>query len=199
MLAMSTPCVTAASSSTVTTRSGMRSDTSATSPESREMSFNAGRSSGTRSRRSAIFRSTDEPLVIHGHGDHAASGVVVFIHGLGGSRYGDRSTWGRLPEFLFDDVPDVDVALYAYRTGVRRLFRRSQSIELERESHVLDDLLRDLDDYEWAALVGHSMDGISAEAALFYVNRTNQHSGLQRVPARPTLSSAPPCVIPHAP
>ena len=55
----------------------------------------------------------DEPLVVHDGGRKHAH-LVVFVHGLGGSRYG---TWGDFPRFVFDDFRDAGVAVASMGTS----------------------------------------------------------------------------------
>jgi pimeloyl-ACP methyl ester carboxylesterase len=121
---------------------------------------------------STLHDSIDEPLIIHQHGNLQGRALVVFIHGLRGTRYG---TWTPkrqdprqvgFPKFLYDDVAELDVGLYAYRTALGRL-RWWRSIELEDEAKVLADRLRDCAKvYRSIILAGHSMGGILARAAV---------------------------------
>src|SRR6185436_5469468 len=60
----------------------------------------------------------NEPLFVHTRAGRSNGDLVVFVHGLGGSRYG---TWQLMPRLLFKDCPEIDIGLYAYRTGMRRL------------------------------------------------------------------------------
>jgi hypothetical protein len=72
----------------------------------------------------------DEPLVVHRRQD-GGKVIIIFVHGLGGSRYGEDSTWG--PEFLYEDFPDYDAGLYEYRTLLRRL-KFWESVSLSDEA-----------------------------------------------------------------
>ena len=60
----------------------------------------------------------DQALVIHRRENRGNRNLVVFVHGLGGQRYG---TWGCFPQVIFEEFPHVDVGLYEYRTLFRRL------------------------------------------------------------------------------
>src|ERR1700709_1524187 len=71
----------------------------------------------------------EEAIVVHHHDGVPATRIVVFVHGLGGSRYGAKSTWGNFPKFIFEDIPDLDVGLYQYDSLFKQFGFRSQ-IEL---------------------------------------------------------------------
>src|ERR1700730_14939196 len=89
-----------------------------------------------------IKRLADEALVIH----RKAAGnryLVVFVHGLGGSRYGEDSTWGFFPKFLFEDLPQLDVGLYEYRTLLGRA-KFWKSVSLSDEAEAFADIIRDI-------------------------------------------------------
>lgn len=121
---------------------------------------------------SAVNDSDDEPLIVHQHCDSYGRALVVFIHGLGGTRYGTWTPKGQdpgqvgFPKFLYDDVAGLDVGMYKYRTALGR-FRWWRSIELEDEAKVLADRLRDCArHYPSVVLIGHSMGGILTRAAI---------------------------------
>lgn len=115
---------------------------------------------------------SEEPLVIHRHGSSPRRALVILLHGLGGDRYctwapkgGDPRRVG-LARFLHEDVEELDVGLYAYRTLLGR-FKFWKSIPLAREATVLADRIRDQSRiYETLILAGHSMGGILAKAAV---------------------------------
>ncbi len=77
----------------------------------------------------------DEPLFVHRReGAPPSESLVVFVHGLGGSRYGEGATWGDFPRLLYEDLPRVDVGLYGYTTLFGRLkFWRSVDLEVEAD------------------------------------------------------------------
>ena len=120
----------------------------------------------------------EEPLFTHRRTGKAQNRkLLIFVHGLGGDRYG---TWenGRdenhrrrsFPRFIFEEeeaLRDVDIGMYAYVTGMKRLkrFWRS-SINLEREARVMADTLRDATDYDYIVLIGHSMGGMLIKATV---------------------------------
>ncbi|HUH07934.1 MAG TPA: alpha/beta fold hydrolase [Egibacteraceae bacterium] len=121
-----------------------------------------------------LARARDEPLVVHQRSQPTQNrSLVVLVHGLGGRRYGSKATWGRFPELLFEDLPDVDVGLYEYRTLLGRL-KLSQSVELETEAEVLAGVLHGATAYRNVVLVGHSMGGLLCKAAVRYLVETDQ-------------------------
>jgi hypothetical protein len=100
-------------------------------------------------------------LVIHQHAlAPETTQNVIFVHGLNGQRY---STWGRFPDFFFEDHPTIDVALYDYASGIRRLRRRS--VNLSDQAILLAEAIRE-GDYTQTVLVGHSMGGLLCMAAV---------------------------------
>jgi len=60
------------------------------------------------SNRELLKKLDDEPLVVHRRQD-GGEGILIFVHGLGGSRYGEDSTWGKFPEFLYEDFLNCDL------------------------------------------------------------------------------------------
>jgi pimeloyl-ACP methyl ester carboxylesterase len=90
--------------------------------------------------------------------------VVVFIHGLGGRSHGKKRTWINLPDFLWDDVPEVDIAFHSYITLFSRL-RFWRSYPLREEAKALADHLA-LMSYSNIILIGHSLGGVLARLAL---------------------------------
>jgi tetratricopeptide (TPR) repeat protein/pimeloyl-ACP methyl ester carboxylesterase len=124
-----------------------------------------------------------EPLVIHLRSEPTRNrAIVIFVHGLGGNRYGRGATWGFFPQFVFEDFPDVDVGLYEYVTFLRRL-KFWESIQLSKEAIVLADLIRDVTPYEAVILVGHSMGGLLCEAAIASLVNTAQEQAIQKTRA----------------
>jgi len=122
-----------------------------------------------------------EPLVIHRHEfEELPSALIVLVHGLGGRRYGEKATWGRIPEFLFEDFPMLDVGLYEYRTLFRR-FKFWESIDLQQEAEVLSGVLREADDYDRIILSGHSMGGLLCMGAMCHLFTSNQPDQLKRI------------------
>ncbi len=122
-----------------------------------------------------------EALVIHLRSEPTRNrALIIFVHGLGGSRYGSGATWGFFPRFVFEDFPDLDVGLYDYVTLFRRL-KFWESIHLSREAIVFADLIRDVAPYEVLILVGHSMGGLLCEAALGSLVSTGQEQSLKKI------------------
>lgn len=108
----------------------------------------------------------DESIFVHRHPGAAAKRIIIFVHGLGGSCYGEKATWGNFPKFVFEDFPDVDVALYQYETLWKRLKFGAQ-VPLEREADIFAGIVRDeLKDYRDIVLVGHSMGGLLCKALI---------------------------------
>ena len=102
----------------------------------------------------------DERLIIHQRTDPSkATHLVIFVHGLGGVRYGKKATWGDFPRLVFEDFPGVDVGMYAYRTLLRR-WKFWRSIDLEDEAMTFSDSFKGLTNYRSLLLLGHSMGGI---------------------------------------
>lgn len=108
--------------------------------------------------------------------------IAVFVHGLGGSRYGRKATWGKFPAFLFADLPNLDVGMYSYRTLFQRLrFRRS--VDLETEARIFADAIRDLKTYTKIILIGHSMGGLLCKGAICRLLSSNQIGVIARLRA----------------
>jgi pimeloyl-ACP methyl ester carboxylesterase len=130
---------------------------------------------------SLLDRLDDEPLVVHqkpGVTDNRA--LIIFVHGLGGRRYGKKLTWGQFPKFVYEDFPQLDVGLYEYRT----LFRRAkfwESVPLPDEARVFARIIRDVKDYKTIILMGHSMGGLLCMAAICHLIDTNQKEVLSRI------------------
>jgi pimeloyl-ACP methyl ester carboxylesterase len=102
-----------------------------------------------------------EPLIVHRRHNQANSQLVMFVHGLNGSRYG---TWGSFPNLLFEDRVSVDIGMYDYASGLRRI-RPGVSFDLEAHARQVADLVRDLI-YDEVVLIGHSMGGLLCKAAI---------------------------------
>jgi pimeloyl-ACP methyl ester carboxylesterase len=121
---------------------------------------------------------SDESIYMHRRTHNVQNDrLAVFIHGLGGSRYG---TWGNFPKFLYDDLPRLDIGVYSYRTALRRI-RLWKSIEIESEAQILANLLRELIPYRYIVLVGHSLGGVLAKGAIAYLVTSNQKKVLRRI------------------
>lgn len=125
---------------------------------------------------------SEEPLVIHQRAEVTRNDkLVVFVHGLGGWRYGDSGTWGQFPSFIFEDLPDTDVGMYQYRTASGRFFS-SKSVSIDSEARVFADLIRDgLADYKSIVLVGHSMGGLLCKATVKALLDAGRRNALARV------------------
>jgi len=124
----------------------------------------------------------EEPLVTHQRTSPTKNDkLVIFVHGLGGSRYGNSTTWGRFPQFLFEDMPDVDVGMYQYRTLFGRL-RITRSVALEKEAQVFADLVRDpLRGYKSVVLIGHSMGGLLCKALIQRLLEAGSRNAVSRI------------------
>jgi pimeloyl-ACP methyl ester carboxylesterase len=113
-----------------------------------------------------LYEVADQSIVVHHRNGDSATRIVIFVHGLGGSRYGKDSTWGNFPKFIFEDVSDLDVGLYQYETLWRRLKFGAQ-VPLDREADVFAGIIRDeLAGYRDIILVGHSMGGLLCKALI---------------------------------
>jgi len=107
----------------------------------------------------------EEPLIIHARATPGGSHLAVFVHGLGGSRYGKGATWGDFPRLIFEDFPELDIGMYAYRTLLGRI-RFKKSISIPEEAKVLSDVLLSLNDYEHFLLFGHSLGGLMCKSTV---------------------------------
>ena len=123
-----------------------------------------------------------DPLVVHKHSScpDNLKNIVIFIHGLGGTRYGRNSTWGFFPRFVFEDFHQADVGLYRYKTMFQRL-RFWESINLEDEARILAEIIRDTPQYSKVVLVGHSMGGLLAKASIAFLLHTGQARILSQI------------------
>jgi hypothetical protein len=82
----------------------------------------------------------EQPLVVHERTNPTLNDkLVIFVHGLGGSRYGKSSTWDNFPRFIFEDIPELDVGMYQYRTSISR-FHFTKSVSLQDEARVFANL-----------------------------------------------------------
>jgi HAD superfamily phosphoserine phosphatase-like hydrolase len=123
----------------------------------------------------------DVPLTVHLRQQPSANNaLVVFVHGLGGSRYGKKATWGKFPGFIFADLPGVDVGMYRYRTLFERL-RFTRSVDLEVEARVFADIIRDASYYSRVILIGHSMGGLLCKGAIWHLFQNNARDVLTRI------------------
>jgi pimeloyl-ACP methyl ester carboxylesterase len=124
----------------------------------------------------------EEPLVVHQRSEPTANTrLVLFVHGLGGTRYGSKSTWGNFPRLLFEDFPECDIALYEYSTLTGR-FPFTRSVSLDEESRVFADLVRDqLRAYSTIILMGHSMGGLLCKAMIEKLVVRGDRNALARI------------------
>jgi pimeloyl-ACP methyl ester carboxylesterase len=126
------------------------------------------------------LEASDEALIVHQHPDRNGHQLIVLVHGLGGARYGPKATWGRIPYFLFEDFPQLDVGLYEYRTLFRR-WKFWRSVPVDAEARSFADLLRECDGYSDILLAGHSLGGLLCMAALQYFYSSHQRAELERI------------------
>jgi pimeloyl-ACP methyl ester carboxylesterase len=118
--------------------------------------------------------------VVHRRSDDGArKNLIIFVHGLGGSRYGTAATWGRFPQFVFEDFPEMDVGLYAYRSFLKR-FVFWRSIDIPTEAEILGQCIRD-GSYQRVILVGHSLGGVLCKAAICDLLKANSLAALARI------------------
>ena len=122
-----------------------------------------------------------EPLVIHQHdGLSECENLVVFVHGLGGVRYGRRPTWGHFPDLLFHELPSVDVGLYSYISMLDRIKFR-QSVPIKGEARVLAGILRQESTYKRVILIGHSMGGLICQLVVKHLVESGEFSHLPHI------------------
>lgn len=131
---------------------------------------------------SDIEATADHALVVHRRGPtRTNSALLIFVHGLGGGRYGERATWGAFPAFLYEDAPDFDIGMYQYKSLTKR-FSPEKSIELVDEARIFADLLRDdLDQYRQVILIGHSMGGLLCKATIHRLLETGDKETLGKI------------------
>ena len=116
----------------------------------------------------------DQPLVVHQRTIPTNNqALLIFVHGLGGRRYGKKATWGYFPQYVYEDFQQLDVGLYAFRTLFGRL-KFLKSVPLETEARVFAGIIRDARDYKTIILVGHSMGGLLCMGAICDLLHTNQ-------------------------
>ena len=127
-------------------------------------------------------RLQEEPLVLHQRTPPTNNcKLVLFVHGLGGNRYGRHSTWGHFPQFLMEDFDYVDVGMYQYRTLTGR-FNATKSVPLEEEARVFTDIVRDeLSQYSDVVLIGHSMGGLLCKTLIHELVRRGDQNTLARL------------------
>ena len=126
--------------------------------------------------RDRSFRS--ELLIIHRPLVGNNTSLLIFVHGLGGNRYG---TWGKFPELIFKNFPEVDLGLRSYRTLFRRL-NLLRSIRLDDEAELFAGEIRDdLKDYTNIIFFAHSLGGILCMAAIEHFIRSDQRNNLMRI------------------
>lgn len=123
----------------------------------------------------------DEPLVIHRRlGNRPGRYLAIFVHGLGGRRYGKNTTWGDFPKLIFKRYPNVDVGMYSYRTLFRR-FLFWKSINLDQEAETLADLLSGLSEYFGFILLGHSMGGLLCKGVVAHLVNNDREDVVSRI------------------
>lgn len=137
------------------------------------------------------FRFDEARLNLHCHrGDLRAKRLIVFVHGLNGGGY---RTWGKFPQFVFDDPlrDPVDVALFDYFSGLRRRIFERPSVPVVAQ--ILTERLQELSkDYDEIFIIAHSMGGlISTDALRNYIAQRNEEPGLLRVLAGAIFISTP--------
>lgn len=125
------------------------------------------------------LKPSDPPLVIaRRRGGVIGTRLIVLVHGLGGDRI---TTWGNMPEWLFEDLEseDVDIGLFGYRSGHKRLFRLN-SAPFAAQAQLLADTIRH-GDYTQIVLVGHSMGGLVCKQAVRHLNDLGAEDALGKL------------------
>lgn len=126
-------------------------------------------------------------LVIHQKPHTTNDQLIIFVHGLGGSRYGEKATWGNFPKFIFEDI-QADIGMYEYKTLFSRL-KFWTSISLKEEAEIFAGIIRDdLKNYKTIVLIGHSMGGLLCRATISRLVRTSEKSILSPAGERNILS-----------
>jgi pimeloyl-ACP methyl ester carboxylesterase len=122
-----------------------------------------------------------EPLVVHQRTEPTHNqALIIFVHGLGGRRYGKKATWGHFPGYVYEDFQQLDVGQYAFHTLLGRC-KFWESVSLETEAEVLAGIIRDGKEYRKIILVGHSMGGLLCMGAICHALNTRQPQALKRL------------------
>lgn len=124
-------------------------------------------------------------LVVHAQKGKLSPRITILIHGLFGRRY---DYWGKLPQYLFTDFPDCDIGLYHYKTAQKRI-GFSPSVSVEDEGVVLADQIRRLKSYTSIVLVGHSLGGVVAKAAVVSLVNRDFDASLKKISGLILLAS----------
>lgn len=107
------------------------------------------------------YGNVDQGLVIHQRARVTKnSGLIILVHGIGGSRAG---TWLPFARLLYRELSNFDLGLYEYRTLHHRLGRKA--VDLKLTGRVLSDVIRELS-YSHIILIGHSMGGLLCKSAI---------------------------------
>lgn len=123
----------------------------------------------------------DDPLIVHARPESRHKTLVVLVHGIGGRRYGRRSSFGMFPNMIFaEGRGELDVGNYGFRTLERRLlFWKTNSIR--DEARILAETLRDLPKtYTCIVVLARGLGGLIAKAAIAYLIATNQRAAVGR-------------------
>ncbi len=108
--------------------------------------------------------------------------LVVLIHGLGGHGY---ETWAELPQLLLkSDGPAVDVGVFDYTSGLRRIRLTSSASVAATIRELADEVVAAR--HSHVVLLGHSMGGVIAQQVVRHLftqdyppyNRTSKIAGL---------------------
>jgi tetratricopeptide (TPR) repeat protein len=70
-----------------------------------------------------------------------------------------------MPRFLYEDFPSVDLGLYDYISGPRRV-RFTKSISFDEQAQHLAGTIRELDRYSRVMMLGHSLGGLLCQYAI---------------------------------
>ncbi|MCF7960832.1 MAG: hypothetical protein K9M08_08815 [Pirellula sp.] len=122
------------------------------------------------------------PLIVHARPESRHRNLVVLVHGIGGRRYGRRSSFGKFPKLIFTEGRgELDVGNFGFRTLERRLvFWKTNSID--DEARILAETLRDLPKtYASIVVLARGLGGLIAKAAISYLIKTNQRAAVARL------------------
>ena len=122
-----------------------------------------------------------EPLTIHKRPEPSNNEtLIIFVHGLGGCRYGKNSTFGYFPKYLYEDLTGFDIGFYEYVSLFGR-FKFWKSVEISEEAETFAGCIRQIKEYKYVILIGHSLGGVLSLETICNLIRTDQKNILPRI------------------